>query len=135
VLVLFGITMPATLEEVTGNMQAFITTKFGWYYLLVVTFFVGVCLYFLFSPVGRIKLGKQDEKPEFSRPTWIAMIFSAGVGIGLIFYGTAEPISHYAISSPTGATGTDQAVKDAMRYTFFHWGIHAWAIYGIVGLT
>ncbi|ANU16379.1 choline transporter [Planococcus maritimus] len=135
VLVLFGMTMPSVLEQVTGNMQAFITTKFGWYYLLVVTFFVGVCFYFLFSPVGRIKLGKQDEKPEFSRPTWVAMIFSAGIGIGLIFYGTAEPISHFAISSPTGVTGTDQAVKDAMLYTFFHWGIHAWAIYGIVGLS
>lgn len=135
VLVTFGITMPDALEQVTGNMQAFITAKFGWYYLLVVGFFVVVCFYLLLSPVGRIKLGKQDEEPEFSRPTWIAMIFSAGVGIGLIFYGTAEPISHYAISSPTGVTGTDQAVKDAMRYTFFHWGIHAWAIYGIVGLA
>lgn len=135
VLVLFGITMPDTLEKVTGNMQAFITTHFGWYYLLVVTFFVAVCAYFLFSPVGRIRLGKQDEKPEFSRPTWVAMIFSAGVGIGLIFYGTAEPLSHFAISSPTGITGTEEAAKDAMRYTFFHWGIHAWAIYGIVGLT
>lgn len=127
--------MPNVLEQVTGNMQAFITDKFGWYYLLAVTFFVGVCIYLFVSPVGRIKLGKPEDKPEFSRPTWIAMLFSAGVGIGLIFYGTAEPISHYAVSSPTGEIGTDQAIKDAMRFTFFHWGIHAWAIYGIVALT
>jgi glycine betaine transporter len=135
ILVLAGVTMPAALERVTGNLQAFITDAFGWYYLIVVTLFVGVCLYLLVSPVGRIKLGKQEDKPEFSRPTWLAMLFSAGVGIGLIFYGTAEPISHYAISSPTGETGTDQAIKDAMRFTFFHWGFHAWAIYGIVALA
>jgi glycine betaine transporter len=134
-LVLIGITMPAQLETVTSNLQDFITNTFGWYYLIVVTFFVIVCLYLLVSPIGRIKLGKQEDKPEFSRPTWLAMLFSAGMGIGLVFYGTAEPISHYAISSPTGETGTDQAMKDAMRFTFFHWGIHAWAIYGIIALS
>ncbi|UOE58985.1 BCCT family transporter [Priestia filamentosa] len=134
-LVLVGITMPAQLETVTSNLQDFITNTFGWYYLIVVTFFVIVCLYLLVSPIGRIKLGKQEDKPEFSRPTWLAMLFSAGMGIGLVFYGTAEPLSHYAISSPTGETGTDQAMKDAMRFTFFHWGIHAWAIYGIIALS
>ncbi len=127
--------MPTKLETVTSNLQDFITNTFGWYYLIVVTFFVIVCLYLLVSPIGQIKLGKQEDKPEFSRPTWLAMLFSAGMGIGLVFYGTAEPISHYAISSPTGETGTDQAMKDAMRFTFFHWGIHAWAIYGIIALS
>ncbi|MCG3056960.1 BCCT family transporter, partial [Escherichia coli] len=78
------------------------------YYLIVVSLFVLVCLYLLVSPIGRIKLGKQEDKPEFSRPTWLAMLFSAGMGIGLVFWGTAEPISHYAISSPTGEVGTDQ---------------------------
>lgn len=63
------------------------------------------------------------------------MLFSAGMGIGLVFWGAAEPISHYAVSSPTLETGTDQAIKDAMRFTFFHWGVHAWAIYGIVALV
>ncbi|MBY0090328.1 BCCT family transporter [Priestia aryabhattai] len=134
-LVLAGVTMPAKLENVTSNLQDSITNTFGWYYLIVVTLFVIVCLYLLVSPIGRIKLGKQEDKPEFSRPTWLAMLFSAGMGIGLVFYGTAEPISHYAISSPTGETGTDQAMKDAMRFTFFHWGIHAWAIYGIIALS
>ena len=134
-LVLAGVTMPAKLEHVTSSLQNSITNTFGWYYLIVVTLFVIVCLYLLASPIGRIKLGKQEDKPEFSRPTWLAMLFSAGMGIGLVFYGTAEPISHYAISSPTGETGTDQAMKDAMRFTFFHWGIHAWAIYGIIALS
>ncbi|MFD2924688.1 glycine betaine uptake BCCT transporter [Halobacillus naozhouensis] len=135
VIVIIGVIWPKGLETATTDIQAFISNKLGWYYLIVVTLFVLVCLVFLISPLGRIKLGKPDEKPEFTRPTWIAMLFSAGMGIGLVFWGTAEPISHYALSSPTGETGTEQAIKDAMRFTFFHWGIHAWAIYGIVALV
>ncbi|WP_394137695.1 glycine betaine uptake BCCT transporter [Cytobacillus oceanisediminis] len=134
-LVLMGITMPASLEQITSSTQGMITNSFGWYYLLVVSLFVFACFYLLVSPIGRIKLGKQGDKPEFSRPTWLAMLFSAGIGVGLTFYGTAEPISHYIVSSPTGQEGTDQGVKDAMRFTFFHWGIHAWAIYGSVALA
>ncbi|WP_085524036.1 glycine betaine uptake BCCT transporter [Tuberibacillus sp. Marseille-P3662] len=135
ILVIIGVVWPEGLETATSNIQTFISNKLGWYYLIVVTLFVLVCLVFLITPVGRIKLGKPEEKPEFSRPTWIAMLFSAGMGIGLVFWGTAEPISHYATSSPTGETGTDQAIKDAMRFTYFHWGVHAWAIYGIVALV
>lgn len=133
-LVIIGILAPKTLENVTTNVQEFISSAFGWYYLIIVTIFLIICLYLFITPVGRIKLGKQDDKPEFSRPTWIAMLFSAGMGIGLVFYGSAEPISHFAVSSPTGVTGTPQAVKDALRFTFFHWGLHAWAIYGMVAL-
>jgi glycine betaine transporter len=136
ILVLFGVIVPDALERVSANIQAFITNSFGWYYLILVTLIVVVCLYFLVSPLGRIKLGKPDDKPEFSRPTWLAMLFSAGMGIGLVFWGTAEPISHYAISSPTGEElGTNQAFREALRFTFFHWGIHAWSIYGIVALV
>lgn len=135
-LVLFGVFVPDSLESVSANVQAFITDKFGWYYLILVSFIVIVCLYFLISPLGRIKLGKPDDKPEFSRPTWFAMLFSAGMGIGLVFWGAAEPVYHYAVGSPTGGeVGTDQAIRNAMRYTYFHWGIHAWAIYGIVALV
>ncbi|MFC4323106.1 glycine betaine uptake BCCT transporter [Litchfieldia salsa] len=134
-LVLTGIIIPSTLEEVTSTIQAFISDAFGWYYLILVSIILVICLYLVFSPVGRIKLGRQDEQPEFSRPTWIAMLFSAGMGIGLVFYGTSEPLSHYAINSPTGEVGTNQGIKDALRFTFFHWGIHAWSIYGIVALA
>jgi glycine betaine transporter len=134
-LVFMGIVMPESLEIITSSAQGVITDSFGWYYLLLVSLFVFVCFYLLVSPVGRIKLGKQDDKPEFSRPTWLAMLFSAGVGIGLMFYGTYEPISHYMISSPTGQEGTNQGIKDAMRFTFFHYGIHAWAIYGSIALA
>ncbi|MED4017818.1 BCCT family transporter [Sutcliffiella cohnii] len=135
VFVFMGIVMPGTLEQATKSAQGVITDSFGWYYLVLVTSFVFVCFYLLVSPVGRIKLGKEDDKPEFSRPTWLAMLFSAGIGIGLIFYGTYEPISHYMVSSPTGQEGTDQGIKDAMRFTFFHYGIHAWAIYGSVAMA
>jgi len=134
-VVLAGVIIPNQLEQMTSNVQAFFSDAFGWYYLILVTIILVICLYFLISPVGRIKLGNQDEKPEFSTPTWIAMLFSAGMGIGLVFYGTSEPISHYAISSPTGEVGTNQAIKDALRFTFFHWGIHAWSIYAIVALS
>ncbi|GGA71269.1 BCCT family transporter [Ornithinibacillus halotolerans] len=134
-LVLMGVFIPESLEQTTNSTQSFITNTFGWYYLGIVSFFVFVLLYLLISPVGKIKLGKHDDKPEFSKPTWLAMLFSAGIGIGLVFYGTFEPISHYAISSPTGELGTDQGIKDAMRYTYLHYGIHAWAIYGCIALT
>ncbi|WP_047985855.1 glycine betaine uptake BCCT transporter [Ornithinibacillus californiensis] len=135
VLVIAGIIFPQALESTTANIQAFFSNAFGWYYLIIVSILVVICLFFLISPVGRIRLGTQDQKPEFSRPTWIAMLFSAGMGIGLVFYGTSEPLSHYAISSPTGETGTDQAIKDALRFTYFHWGIHAWSIYAVVALA
>lgn len=135
-LVLVGVFAPEGLEKATANIQAFITNSFGWYYLILVSLFVLVCLYFLISPLGKIKLGRQDDRPEFSTVSWYAMLFSAGMGIGLVFWGTAEPISHYMVSTPTGVEpGTDQALRDSMRFTFFHWGIHAWAIYGIVALV
>lgn len=134
-LVIVGISVPDLLEETTNSIQVVISSALGWYYLIIVSLLTLVCLYFLISPLGKIKLGKQDDTPEFSRPTWFAMLFSAGMGIGLVFWGTAEPISHYAVSSPTVQVGSEQAIKDAMRFTFFHWGIHAWAIYGIVALV
>ncbi len=116
--VLWGVISPDSLQNVSQSAQAFITNSFGWYYLLVVSLFVGFCLFLIFSPIGKIKLGKPDEKPEFGLLSWFAMLFSAGMGIGLVFYGAAEPISHYAISSPSGETETAQAFRDALRYTF-----------------
>ncbi|WP_163527244.1 BCCT family transporter [Halobacillus ihumii] len=135
ILVLMGVLMPASLESITSSTQSFIISSFGWYYLAIVSVFVVVCIYLLVSPIGKIKLGKQEDKPEFSRPTWVAMLFSAGIGIGLIFYGTFEPLSHYAINSPTGELGTNQGIQDAMRFTFFHYGIHPWAVYGSLALA
>ncbi|KAA0546332.1 BCCT family transporter [Bacillus sp. BGMRC 2118] len=132
--VIFGVTAPGSFEEATYNLQEFLTNSFGWYYLILVTLIVIFCVFLIFSPVGAIKLGKPDEKPEYSKASWFAMLFSAGMGIGLVFWGAAEPLSHF-MNPPLAEGGTAAANKEAMRYTFFHWGIHAWAIYAIVALA
>lgn len=133
--VLFGLVAPTMFETVTGNIQAFLTTSFGWYYLLVVIIVVVFCVFLILSPVGAIRLGKRTDRPEYSNLSWFAMLFSTGMGIGLVFYGAAEPLSHFAVSAPVAEEGSQTALKDAFRYTFFHWGISAWAIYGIVALA
>ncbi|WP_208587603.1 glycine betaine uptake BCCT transporter [Gracilibacillus suaedae] len=132
--VIFGIAAPSSFEELTENIQAMITSTFGWYYLILVTVIVLFCIFLIFSPVGAIKLGKPDDKPDFKKSTWFAMLFSAGMGIGLVFWGAAEPLSHY-LNPPLAEGGTNAAQKEAMRYVFFHWGIHAWGIYAMVALV
>ena len=131
----FGAFAPDSFAEVTGNIESFLTTSFGWYYLLIVSIIVLFCLFFLISPMGQIKLGKDSDKPEFSFGTWIAMLFSAGMGIGLVFWGAAEPLSHFAINPATAEPGSAEAMRESMRFSFFHWGIHAWAIYAVVALA
>ena len=133
-VVLWGAIAPDNLESFTSNVTSNITNGFGWFYLLLVIAILIFCVYMMFSRFGNVKLGKKDDVPEFSRASWFAMLFSAGMGMGLVFWTTAEPISHAFTSSPLAEEGTDEAIKDALKYSFFHWGIHAWAIYGIVGL-
>ncbi|MBS4202003.1 BCCT family transporter [Bacillus sp. FJAT-49732] len=135
IAVCFGVIAPSRFEKATANVEALITSGFGWYYLILVSVIVLFCLFLIFSPIGAIRLGKTGEMPEYSRPTWFAMLFSAGMGIGLVFWGAAEPLSHFASSPPLASPGTDAALKDSMRFTFFHWGIHAWAIYALVALS
>lgn len=131
----YGAIAPASFEEATGNLQDAITTSVGWYYLLIVSLMVLFCLFFLVSPLGQIRLGKDKEKPEYSMITWLSMLFSAGMGIGLVFWGAAEPLSHYAVDPASAEPGTAEAFRESMRYTFFHWGIHAWAIYAVVAMS
>ncbi|MFB4212637.1 BCCT family transporter [Shouchella sp. JSM 1781072] len=135
VIILIGIISPTFLESTTASIQAAISSTLGWYYLIIVTLFVLICLYLIISPYGKIKLGKPDEKPEYNYLTWFALLFSAGMGTGLLFWGTAEPISHFALSSPTVEEGTNQAALESMRFVFFHWGIHAWGIYAMVAIS
>ncbi|WP_100331030.1 glycine betaine uptake BCCT transporter [Bacillus xiapuensis] len=135
VAVIFGVAAPKTFEQITANIQSFITSTFGWYYLIIVSVIVLFCILLIFSPIGAVKLGKPGEKPDYSTPTWFAMLFSAGMGIGLVFWGAAEPLSHFAINPASEEAGSSQALKESMRYTFFHWGIHAWAIYALVALA
>ncbi|WP_019412788.1 BCCT family transporter [Paenisporosarcina sp. TG20] len=131
----FGALAPESFELVTGKMQSFITSSFGWYYLSVVSIMVVFTLIIIVSPFGKIRLGKDTDRPEYTRVTWFSMLFSAGMGIGLVFWGAAEPLSHYAISPATADPGTREAFRESMRFTFFHWGLHAWAIYAIVALA
>ncbi|TMN23325.1 glycine betaine uptake BCCT transporter [Lentibacillus cibarius] len=134
-LSLLGIVVPDQFEDVSGAVMGYISDKFGWYYLLIVTLFVLFCLYLVFSPYGKIRLGKPGEKPEFSYSSWLSMLFSAGMGIGLVFYGVYSPVSHYATHPPMAEPGTTEAIEDALRVTFFHYGIHAWAIYAVIALV
>ncbi|WP_203334290.1 glycine betaine uptake BCCT transporter [Planococcus beigongshangi] len=130
----YGALAPTNFEKVTGNIVETLTSSFGWYYLLIVSIMVLFCIFFLVSPMGQVKLGKDSDKPEFSFGSWVAMLFSAGMGIGLVFWGAAEPLSHFAIDPATAEPGSAEAFKESLRYTFFHWGIHAWAIYAVVAL-
>ncbi|SEP92598.1 glycine betaine transporter [Virgibacillus subterraneus] len=130
-----GVLAPEGFENFSKTIMNYISVNFGWYYLLIVTLFVLFCLYLIFSPFGKIRLGKPGEKPEFSYPTWLAMLFSAGMGIGLVFYGVASPVSHYINTPPTAEPGTREALEDSLRVTFFHYGIHAWAIYAVIALV
>ncbi|MFD1040575.1 BCCT family transporter [Virgibacillus byunsanensis] len=134
-LSVWGSIAPVRFENYSAALQNYISIHFGWYYLIIVSLFVVFCLYLIFSPYGKLKLGKPDDKPDFSYPTWFAMLFSAGMGIGLVFFGAASPISHYIKTPPLAEPGTTEALEDSLRITFFHYGVHAWAIYAVVALV
>ncbi|WP_332693802.1 glycine betaine uptake BCCT transporter [Halalkalibacter lacteus] len=132
--ILWGLIAPTNLETVTTTIQSFITKELGWFYLLAATGFLFFCLYLIFSPYGKVKLGKPDDKPEYNYLTWFSFLFTAGMGIGLVFWGVAEPLYHF-FDPPSAEPGSNQAAGQAMRYAFFHWGLHPWAIYSIVALS
>jgi len=126
---------PKIANTVFTTLQSSVISSFSWYYVLITAFFVAFALWLGFSRFGDIKLGKDDDKPEFSMISWISFLFAAGMGIGLVFYGVAEPLSHFANPRP-GVTGTEiELAQRAMSQTFLHWGVHAWAIYVVVGLA
>ncbi|WP_088007334.1 glycine betaine uptake BCCT transporter [Indiicoccus explosivorum] len=133
--VIYGVIDPEGFAAVTLDVTADISTAFGWYYMLLMTFLLLIAIFLIVSPFGKIRLGKDQEQPEFSTATWLAMLFSAGMGIGLVFYGAYEPLSHFIIDPATEEPGTDAAFKEAMRRTFVHYGFHPWAMYGMVALS
>ncbi len=135
VIVLWGVLAPASLGTVFDIALATITRNFGWFYLWVVLGLVVMALILAFSRYGDLKLGGEDDEPEFSIGAWFAMLFAAGMGIGLVFWGVAEPVSHYGAPPPGFAPHTPEAANAAMRYSFFHWGLHPWAVYSIVALA
>ncbi|MEK5217566.1 BCCT family transporter [Psychrobacillus sp. FSL H8-0487] len=131
----YGALAPESFEAFTSTIKTFVASSFGWYYMLLMTLMLVLSIFFIFSPYGKIRLGKDSDRPQFSTITWISMLFSAGMGIGLVFYGAAEPLSHFAIDPATAEPGTNAAFKESLRQTYFHWGFHVWAMYGVVALS
>ncbi|MGN8644583.1 glycine betaine uptake BCCT transporter [Gracilibacillus sp. HCP3S3_G5_1] len=122
------------LDNVTTLIQSFLVTRFGWFYLLVTTAFVIFAIFLIVSKYGNIVLGKDGDKPEYNYLTWFGMLFSAGMGIGLVFWGAAEPVWH--LHDPPFPTETDEeAARVAMQHSFFHWGFHPWAVYATLALA
>ncbi|AXI00210.1 BCCT family transporter [Sporosarcina sp. PTS2304] len=130
----YGVIASESFEEITRTAKNFVASSFGWYYLLLLSSLLLLSIFLIFSPYGKIRLGKDSDRPAFSTITWIAMLFSAGMGIGLVFYGAAEPLSHF-ISPATKEPNTNEAFKEGLRESFFHWGLHVWAMYGVVALS
>ncbi|WP_210470659.1 BCCT family transporter [Sporosarcina sp. 6E9] len=131
----YGAIAPESFEAITTNIKNLVASTFGWYYMMLMSFMVALAIFLLLSPYGKIRLGKDTDRPQFSTVTWIAMLFSAGMGIGLVFYGAAEPLSHFAINPATEDPNTAAAFKESLRQTYFHWGFHVWAMYGIIALS
>ena len=134
-IVVWGIVSPVTMASVFDTALASITRNFGWLYLWIVLGLVIFAFFVAVTRYGDLKLGGEDDEPEFSVGSWFAMLFTAGMGIGLVFWGVAEPISHFVDAPPGVAPGTPEAANAGMRYAFFHWGLHPWAVYSVVALS
>jgi choline/carnitine/betaine transport len=134
--VLVGVLFKDDLARVVGDALAWILANLGWVFVLSTAAFLCFVIFLAVSPYGRIRLGRDDDRPEFRTVSWIAMMFSAGMGIGLMFFGVAEPISHLA-APPLGLAraGTEEAAARSIEYTYFHWALHPWALYAVVGLA
>ena len=121
------------IESIAMKVTKFITHYFSWFYILICTGSLIFLIYLAFSRFGAVVLGEPDEEPEFSDFSWASMLFSAGMGVGLLFWGGAEPVCHY-INPPLGAGRTVAAARDAMVFASFHWGLHAWAVYVLTAI-
>ncbi|WP_229780464.1 BCCT family transporter [Arthrobacter sp. BL-252-APC-1A] len=135
VFAVFAIAFPGTATEMFNSVQTNVIRWFGWYYVAAIAIFVVFALWIGLSRYGDIKLGKDDDEPEFSIRSWFSLLFAAGMGIGLVFFGVAEPLNHFAAPRP-GVEGTPiQLAQQALTQTYLHWGLHAWAIYVVVGVS
>jgi choline/glycine/proline betaine transport protein len=132
--VLFSAMFTDLASAASGALYNWVTAKAGWFYVLVVTGFLAFVTWLALSRFGSIKLGPDDSTPDYSYAVWFAMLFSAGIGIGLMFFGVAEPVTHL-MAPPIGDAQSVEAARQAMRLTLFHWGLHGWAIYAAVALS
>ncbi|MDQ0792706.1 BCCT family transporter [Streptomyces sp. B1I3] len=134
--VVWGSTATDSLEDVSNSMLKGLIHNGGWAFMLAASGFVVFALWLAISRYGKISLGQEGEEPEFRTISWVAMMFSAGMGIGLMFYGVSEPLAHF-VNPPPGTHPADaaEAMQTAMATTLFHWTLHPWAIYAVVGLA
>ena len=133
-IALLAALMPELSGQLFGQVQSWLVSKVSWIYILAVAIFLIFTVCIMVSRLGDLKLGPDHSEPDYTNVSWFSMLFSAGMGIGLMFFGVAEPVMHY-LSPPVGDPATIAAAKEAMRITFFHWGLHAWAIYAVVALA
>ncbi len=133
-LIAYASLAPDSAASIFAGANEWIIRDVGWFYMLSVGIFVVFLLGLAMSRLGQVKLGPDDASPDYNYGTWVAMLFSAGMGIGIVFYGVAEPIMHFS-NPPDALPRTTDAARDAMEITFFHWGVHAWAIYAVMGLA
>lgn len=133
VLLAFSIVMPSTMEALFSSLQSIIVSNGSWFYVMSVALILVSVVIVGMTHYGDIRLGPDHSAPDYSLSTWLSMLFAAGMGIGLMYFGVAEPLMHF-IAPPTAEPNTVEAVREAMRTTFFHWGLHAWAIYAVVAL-
>ncbi|MGB5953342.1 MAG: BCCT family transporter [Ornithinimicrobium sp.] len=134
-VVILAIALPEQMSSWLTTASQTVVGTVGWYYVLITFGFVVFCGWLAFSRFGEIKLGKDDDDPEFGILSWFAMLFSAGMGIGLMFWGVAEPLNHFDNPPPGTEGSAGELATAAMGRTFLHWGVHAWAIYVVVGLA
>ncbi len=133
-IVAWGIFAPDNFGNLANGVFNFLVNNFSWLYMISMFIFVAFSLYLAFSRFGAIKLGPDDSTPEFSTGSWFAMLFGAGMGIGLVFWGAAEPLNHFI--APLGVQpGTSEAANFAMRISFLHWGFHPWANYAVLAMA
>ena len=133
-LLLVCILFPSKVNTWFQTAQYAVTSNFGWFFIVTVNLVLIFAIYLAFSKFGHIKLGGEDAEPEFTNASWFAMLFSTGMGIGIMFYSIAEPVSHFS-SPPRAIENQIKAAIQAMNFTSLHWGLHAWAIYAMVGLA
>jgi choline/carnitine/betaine transport len=132
----WGFVSTDSLATASSNALSWVMADVGWLFVMTASGFVVFVIWLAMSRYGNIPLGRDDDEPEFRTVSWVAMMFSAGMGIGLMFFGVSEPLSHFASPPPgTGEPGNPEAAQTAMATTMFHWTLHPWAIYAVVGLT
>ncbi|MGB1027218.1 MAG: BCCT family transporter, partial [Rhodospirillaceae bacterium] len=146
--VILTLALQSHVEPVFNGLRGWLTSTLDWFFLSAANIFVLLCIVLMLSPLGKVRIGGTEAKPDYSYPGWFAMLFAAGMGIGLMFYGVSEPISHFSSAVAEGAGSPDswaplagaagnaeEAQRLGMAATIFHWGLHPWAIYAVVALA